>query len=250
MHIINTLNNIPPLFLPPQKLSLPEKKSNYPRIIFCLPGRSFSGAFLKCWTELYAELVARGFNPMFVQKYTSNVYYVRSMCLGADVRRGVHQKPFDGKVDYDYLMWIDSDIIFTPNDFFRLLNHRKDIVGGLYLMENGLQFPVVEKWDEEYFQKNGTFQFMEKDEVANKKGIFEVAYNGFGFLLIKKGVFEKIPYPWFAPKMLKIGNCEDFPSEDVSFCLRARDAGFKIYTDPNVIVGHEKLIPIGMSTVL
>ena len=26
----------------------------------------------------------------------------------------------------------------------------------------------------------------------------EVQYNGMGFMLIKKGVFEKVEYPWFS----------------------------------------------------
>jgi hypothetical protein len=193
---------------------------------------------------LFSECIKKGYEVYFANRYTSNVYYVRSMCLGADVRRGVNQKPFDGKIDYDALMWIDSDILFTPQDFFKLLSHDKDIVSGLYLMENATQFPAVEKWDQKYFEKNGSFQFMTKEDIKKKKGLFEVSYNGFGFMLIKKGVFEKIPYPWFAPKMMKIGQCEDFPSEDVSFCLRAAEYGFKIWIDPTVLVKHEKLIPI------
>jgi GT2 family glycosyltransferase len=47
-------------------------------------------------------------------------------------------------------------------------------------------------------------------------------------------------YPWFRPEFKKIGNAVDFTMEDVAFCLRAQEAGYKIYVDPLVRVGHEK----------
>lgn len=175
------------------------------------------------------------------QRYVSNIYFVRSMCLGADLKRGDNQKPFNGKIDYDFIMWIDSDIIFTPTHFEKLLSNNLDICGGLYLMDGGNQFTAVEKMDESYFKENGSFQFMTPDDIKDSPRVKEVSYTGFGFLLIKKGVFETIKYPWFEPKTLKIGNYKDFVSEDVSFCLKAKEAGFKIHIDPTVWVRHQKL---------
>jgi GT2 family glycosyltransferase len=32
----------------------------------------------------------------------------------------------------------------------------------------------------------------------------------------------------------------DFTMEDVSFCLRAQERGYKIFVDTNVRLGHEK----------
>ena len=71
-----------------------------------------------------------------------------------------------------------------------------------------------------------------------------VDYTGFGWTLIKKGVFEhdEMKYPWFAPKMqvFESGEVQDMCGEDVSFCLDAKEAGFEIWCDPRVRVGHEK----------
>ena len=49
-------------------------------------------------------------------------------------------------------------------------------------------------------------------------------------------------YPWFAPKMqvFESGAVQDMCGEDVSFCLDAIDAGFEIWCDPRIRVGHEK----------
>jgi hypothetical protein len=209
------------------------------RIVFCLPGRSYSGQFLACWTNLLSHCIHKGINVALSQRYTSNVYYVRAQCLGANVLSGENQKPFGGKLDYDYIMWIDSDILFTTDQFDRLLSHKKDIVSGLYFMEGGKQFAAVKDWDEEYFKKTGSFRFLEPPDLPYTD-LMELSYNGMGFMLMRRGVFEKMTYPWFEPEHFRFGHISDFASEDVSFCRKAQRAGFKIYADPTVIVGHEK----------
>lgn len=80
-----------------------------PVVVFCLPGDSFSGTFLECWSNLLAECLRHNIVPIISRRCSCNIYFVRNMCLGADVSRGKDQKPFDGKIDYDYLMWIDVE---------------------------------------------------------------------------------------------------------------------------------------------
>jgi hypothetical protein len=191
------------------------------------------------------------------------------MCLGADVSRGVNQKPFDGKLDYDYIMWIDSDILFTPDQFARLLSHDKEIVAGLYLMQGGSAYAAVLEWDEDYFAKHGHFRFLtpgdpatnpqsgsghpgSEDEPHGSDGsansqsrtrnpqLLSVAYCGMGFMLVKYGVFEGMEYPWFRPMQKRIGDMVDFTMEDVGFCLRAREMGYRVLADLGVKVRHEK----------
>jgi GT2 family glycosyltransferase len=164
------------------------------------------------------------------------------MCLGADVSRGKDQKPFDGKLDYDYLMWIDSDCLFSPQHFMKLLSHDKDIVSGIYLMEGGEALASVKEWDEEYFVKHKCFQFMNIADLQEKNELIEVSYTGMGFMLIKKGVFESMEYPWFRPIKKHIGDMVDFTMEDVGFCLTAKERGYKVWIDPQVRVGHEKMM--------
>ena len=211
-------------------------------IVFCLPGRMFSGKFLQSWTILLNHCIRKNINIVISQHYNPNVYYVRSQCLGGNVLAGIHQKPWQGQLKYDYSMWIDSDMVFTPDQFEKLLSYDKDIVSGIYYTEDKVHFTAVQDWDTEYFQKTGTFKFLELSDVADKTELMEIAYNGMGFMLIKNGVFESIQYPWFEPRRVELSNnIEDFASEDVSFCLKAREAGYKIYIDPTMIVGHEKL---------
>ena len=101
------------------------------KIIFCIPGNSFSNKFLKCWTQLTMELHRRGFEYELLSQYAPNIYKVRSLLLGGHRKFGVYQTPWQGKKEYDYIMWIDSDQVFEPDDFFKLLKHDKDIVSAI-----------------------------------------------------------------------------------------------------------------------
>jgi len=212
------------------------------KVVFCLTGNSFSGNFLDSFTDTLHFCKMNDIPHKISRAESSVVYFVRNKALGGDVLRGVDQKPFNGQLDYSHLMWIDNDIIFKPSDFQKLLDHDKDIVSGVYMMQGGRNLATVEKWDEDFFKKNGYFQFWTEDDINNREGLVEVDYTGFGFMLIKKGVFESLKYPWFRPIFHSIGNCTDFSSEDVSFCRLIKEQGYKIFVDPTIRVGHEKAV--------
>jgi hypothetical protein len=216
------------------------------KVIFALPGRSYSGRFLQSWTELVHACLQNNIQPIMSQHYSPVVYYARNMCLGGDNLRGVDQLPFNGQVDYDYIMWIDSDIVFSPQHFFKLLQHDKDIVSGLYMMSDNTHYATVETWDDEFFKKHGSFQFLTRGAVKVKKGLFKVDYTGGGWMLVKKGIFESIGYPWFRPEYVEYEingkQIMDFTSEDVGFSKAAKRKGYNIWIDPSIIVGHEKMM--------
>ena len=99
---------------------LPGQKPHI-NVIFCIPGREFTANFLQSWTNLCNAMYQNGISFALSNAYSPVVYYARSACLRAHVLRGRNQKPFDGQFTYDYIMWIDSDIVFSPEDFFKLL---------------------------------------------------------------------------------------------------------------------------------
>jgi len=214
------------------------------KVIFCLPGRTFSDNFLKSWTNLVTELPRHNIKWAMSQKYHVNRYFVCNSCLGGSSIGGKNQKPFQGKVDYDYLMWIDSDQVFEPWQFFNLLNKAKEtntsILSGLYLMQGGEVFATVEDWDKEFFKKNGYFKFLTPEDVSSRKEIFKVSYTGFGWLLVKKGVFESLDYPWVQPTWFDEDGIREMTTTDCGFMHRAAEKGFDTYIDPTIIVGHEK----------
>ena len=210
-------------------------------VVFCIPGRTFSNSFLNCWTNLLSWCLYNNITPILSNSYDSNVYYVRNKCLKADDRKGKSQKPFDGKLDYDYIMWIDSDMVFHPDQFKALIDMRTDIASGIYKMSNNTHYATVKDWDLEFFKKTGSFEFLTDEHLQTQKDVFPVEYNGFGWMLIKKGVLESLEYPWFRPLWQDIDdNVHTFTSEDVGFCQKAIEKGYKIYVNKKVIIGHEK----------
>ena len=245
------------------------------KIVFCLPGRGVSYVYLKNFVQLCFDIVQAGGGIQISQDYSSMVNFARCKCLGANVLRGPDQLPWDGKLEYDWQLWIDSDIVFDTAKFYQLVLNsvpaeavRKEnviendkvvgqnliiddaktrpIVSGWYCTEDGRTTSVAHWLEEDDFASNGGVMNHETlDTIQKRKKPFTVDYAGFGWLLIQKGVFEdkKMPYPWFAPKMqvFESGDVQDMCGEDVSFCLDAKEAGYEIWCDPRIRVGHEKM---------
>ena len=214
------------------------------KIIFCMPGRSYSREFLLSWSDLLMQANGKGHQVMISQQYSSVVHFARAKCLGGDVLKGPDQKPFQGQVEYDAMMWIDSDIVFKPDDFFKMLESPHDVTAGLYMMEDLQHFAAVRDWNEDMFVKNGTFKFLRPDDVQGAAEYMPVAYAGMGWMLIKKGVVEDIKYPWFWSDLQKVGGLTDMNSEDVAFCRALNAAGHQVHVDTTVRVGHQKLMII------
>jgi hypothetical protein len=181
---------------------------------------------------------------MISQQYSSVVHFARAKCLGGDVLKGQDQAPFQGEVDYDAMMWIDSDIVFKPEDFFSLLESPHDVTAGLYMMEDLQRFATVKDWNEDFFKKTGSFKFLRPDDVVGTPHYVPVAYTGMGWMLIRKGVVESIKYPWFYSPLQTVGELVDMNSEDVSFCRALTEAGHPIHIDTKIRVGHQKLMII------
>ncbi len=115
------------------------------------------------------------------------VNFARCKCLGANVLRGADQVPWDGKLKYDYQLWIDSDIVFSTEKFYQLVLMDKDLASGWYCTEDGNTSSVAHWMEEDDFRKNGGVMNHETLETMSKrKKPFTVDYTGFGWLLIKK----------------------------------------------------------------
>jgi hypothetical protein len=210
------------------------------RIVFCMPGREYSREFLLSWSDLLMQATAKGHQCMISQQYSSVVHFARAKCLGGDVLKGPDQKPFQGGVEYDAMMWIDSDIVFKPEDFFKILESPHDVTAGLYMMEDLTHFAAVKDWKEDDFVKSGTFRFMRPEDIVGSSQYVKVAYAGMGWMLIRKGVVEDLKYPWFWSDLQKIGDLVDMSSEDVAFCRSLEAAGHPVHIDTQLRVGHQK----------
>lgn len=213
------------------------------KIIFCIPGRQFSDRFLLSWSTMLINLPRLKVEPFIRGAYESNVYKVRNRVLGGKDGGERKQAPMQGEVPYDYIMWIDSDQVWQVEDFTKLLRTMEDrrdihILSGVYRKGDGEETTVAVESEE-----GKAVRFLGMEEIRAMRGPTRVRFAGFGFVIVRRGVFEKVPYPWFRPLGIvgSDGKLDRFTGEDIGFCVVAQDeCGFATWVEPSVVVGHEK----------
>lgn len=141
-------------------------------------------------------------------------------------------------MEADYVLWLDSDMVFTPDLLERMLerlqNDKLDFLTGLYFRRVRPFTPVL--FDRLEMVGN-VCNWSEFKEIPEEP--FEVGGCGFGCVLMDTGVFLDVQSRFgnmFAP----IGNT----GEDLAFCWRARECGYKIICDPAITCGHVSHIVI------
>jgi len=225
-------------------------------VIIGLPGDTFSSKFLVSWTNTLSYLWKQGkYNFIVSTGVNSFVPFARMQTLGLNVMRGCDQKPFDG-LQYDVYMTIDSDVIFTAEQVIELIEstEKHPVVSGMYRMADLTNFAVVKDWDISYFVKNGSFQFVTQELLDNWKKetdlkFMPVDYVGLGFFACRKEVLDKMKYPYFDGEVKEIvlengTKIRDISSEDVCFCKNIAKAGYNIFLNTDIRVGHLKPLVI------
>ncbi|MAP74234.1 MAG: hypothetical protein CMJ55_08250 [Planctomycetaceae bacterium] len=219
-------------------------------VIIALPGKEFSNTFLMQWSESLLKLTQLGYKIALTNEYSAYVPFTRMMTLGLDTMRGNDQIPFDGKVEYDVWVTIDSDIIFTPKQLIELIEDtdKYPVVSGMYKMANSKYIPAVKEWNMAHFARNGAYEFIDPETLDKDVKHHDVAYVGMGFMACTRQVLEKIKYPYFnyptEENEIDGKVISQIFSEDVSFCKRVTDAGFKISINTDIKLGHEKKLII------
>ncbi len=133
---------------------------------------------------------------------------------------------------YDYMLSVDSDIILPKDTLTKMLAADKDIITGLYIQ----RIPNTHTVEVYMVTPNGGMTNIPY-ELLKDKGVVEVAGCGFGVCLVKGEVFRKMEYPHFYYQSAL--NHSATVSEDVYFCKKARDIGFKVWADTTIICDHK-----------
>lgn len=143
----------------------------------------------------------------------------------------------------DHLLMVDADMVINADDIFRLLafNQTRPIVAGI---------GCARKKEKVYFS------MLDNDEDGNvlmdSMGLVKAKRVGTGFIMIQRQVFEKLKadhpeWEYFDhnhnDKMVAyfdfhLDQEEGYMGEDFVFCERARQAGFSIWIDPTIKLGH------------
>lgn len=141
------------------------------------------------------------------------VYMARDKLAGKAINDG-----------FSHVLWLDSDMVFDENLLEDLQMCKKQFVSCVYNGRRpGYQSCIFKSID---------LNNVERYEVYPREP-FEIEGCGFGAVLIDVEILKAV--------MLNFKTCfNPLPQmgEDLAFCYRARNLGYKIYAEPNVQLGH------------
>jgi len=165
-------------------------------------------------SDYSAELHFSNINPTYSNRNTVVKYFLEN-------------------TEHTHLLFIDSDN--TPFDNpLPMVDLDLDVVGGVYPM-----------WRIDHFEwlamnrlPDGHYKTIPGD---NRKGVVEVDGLGAGCMMIKREVLESLEAP-FADKIRPDGRREI--GHDYYFCERAKEKGYKVWANWNVLCDHVKQVPL------
>jgi GT2 family glycosyltransferase len=126
-----------------------------------------------------------------------------------------------------HVLFIDSDVIPRKNTLSKMMQHDKDILSAMVpICQQGMF-----KWNAVKF---GDSCMLDVNDDPGQNP-FKAESVGFGCVLVKTDVFEKIEWPYwrslYRPGLRSLG-------EDIYFSYEARKAGYDIWVDPNIKCDH------------
>lgn len=141
------------------------------------------------------------------------VYFARDRVANKAINEG-----------YTHVLWLDSDMVFSPDILDDLMFCGKQFVTGIYhARRKGYASTIFKS-----IELNGLERFEEYPREA-----FRIAGCGFGCVLVDTEVLKAVA--------MKNGTCftpiKDL-GEDIAFCKRAKDLGYELWCEPTVVCGH------------
>jgi len=148
----------------------------------------------------------------------------------------------------DWLLWVDSDVVISPETFLKLWDKKdaltKPLLTGVYFTtttpEESLMVPLPTVY--EFVEREGEFTIKALHPLPENKFI-QVDAAGFGFVLMHRSVVEKIKgifpegnHPFFA----EAGIDNTFIGEDIYFFMLAGKAEVPLWCDTSALVPHMK----------
>lgn len=152
------------------------------------------------------------------------------------------------KKDAEWLWFLDTDMVFDEQTLYRMIKianeNQCDVLSALYFgrMLSGSRAtqPIWLMQSE-----TGVFETLNNFQAGR---LYEVDAVGMGCCLIHRPVLEELrsvynadEWNWFGHDTIKKADgTVTHLGEDVTFCLRAKRIGFKIWGTSDVLVGHVK----------
>ena len=210
-------------------------------IVFCVFGENITTDFFRAWSELFGFCLKNNIKPILsTTNIKSNIFTAKLTCL---LGEPVNNLPFQGKIDYDYVVWLNSGCSFSIDNFKALINSDKNIVSALSTSGSSLKnvnFIETINTDKEDWNKESKYTSIE-DLTIHKKhtNILKVDYVDSNFMLIKKSIYEQLSYPWYQMNS-KSGDI----SGDMEFMLSCKSKNLDVFVMLDNVIGLERQMVI------
>ena len=152
-----------------------------------------------------------------------------SNSLVYDARNELCQRAING--GFDYLFFLDSDMIFPADTLTKLMALNTDIATAVCYARQGKHEPCIY---EKLVKRNLFHESAAECFTDVSKGVFDVAGCGMAVCLIKADVLKRLVKKYKGTPFEPFGNM----GEDLAFCYRARKLGYKIKADGAIPIGH------------
>lgn len=140
------------------------------------------------------------------------------------------RNPYTGD-KFTHILWIDDDHVFDPDTAVRLaLSGRLDAVSAVAYRRTPPHLACAFLYANSPTDRYGHHPVVNVPEV-----VFKVDAIGFGFVLMRVDVFDRIPEPHFLANIQK--------GEDIGFCMEARKHGVNFWVDGRVKIKHIGIPP-------
>jgi hypothetical protein len=155
---------------------------------------------------------------------------------------------FDGWADQnktDWLLWVDSDIVLTP-EAFKLIwdvadKDTKPVVTGTYFVSKENEKTLMEPFPALFKEGKSKYELEIITPMPNN-AVIPVDCAGFGFLLMHRSIISKIRQanPGYSLFAEEEGVGDNYVSEDIVFFRKLKNAGIPTYAHTGALVQHMK----------
>lgn len=151
--------------------------------------------------------------------------FMKRSAIVSHARRVVAQQAMAWEPDW--LLWIDADQVFPRDALIKLLMRGMGMIAAIVRLNNA-----------EARESNAARLVDGKPEPVfpSGDGIEEVLYVGLAFCLVHSSIMKALTPPLFREDVPE--GAAGFMGEDAYFCRKVSAAGFPIYVDHALSVGH------------
>jgi glycosyltransferase involved in cell wall biosynthesis len=146
----------------------------------------------------------------------------------------------------DWLLWLDSDIMITPEKFLKLWKRRDaqeiPLLTGVYFTSNEPEQPLMKPLATVYeFAEMELGIGIRRLDPLPKDTFMKVSAAGMGFCLMHRNVITRIKKALpGVPFFTEVGANKQFTGEDIYFFAVVNKADIPLWCDTGATVGHMK----------